>query len=92
MTKAGFESIKTAKKNGTWSIMDDVEKLIIPEDLRIALNKKESSMEFFLSQSKSIKKAMLYWVVIAKRTETRKKRIAEISRLAAKGERPNQFS
>lgn len=49
-------------------------------------------MKFFLSQSKSIKKAMLYWVVIAKRTETRKKRIAEIARLAAKGERPNQFS
>lgn len=91
MTKAGFDSIETAKQNGTWLIMDDVEKLIIPEDLRIALNKNESSMEFFQSQSKSIKKAMLHWVVIAKRIETRKKRIAEIARLAAKGIRPNQF-
>lgn len=91
MTKAGFDSIETAKQNGTWLIMDDVEKVIIPEDLRIALNKNESSMEFFQSQSKSIKKAMLHWVVIAKRTETRKKRIAEIARLAAKGIRPNQF-
>jgi len=34
---------------------------------------------------------MLYWVVIAKIIETRKKRIAEIVRLAAKGKRPNQF-
>lgn len=42
MTKAGFESIETAKQNGTWSLMDDVENLIIPEDLRIALNKNES--------------------------------------------------
>lgn len=91
MTEAGFESIETAKQNGTWSLMDDVEKLIIPEDLRIALNKNESSMEFFQSQSKSIKKGMLYWVVIAKRIETRKKRIAEIARLAAKGKRPSQF-
>ena len=91
MTKAGFDSIETAKQNGTWLIMDDVEKLIIPEDLRIALNKNESSMEFFQSQSKSIKKTMLHWVVIAKRIETRKKRIAEIARLAAKGIRPNQF-
>ncbi|MTI30816.1 hypothetical protein E1171_08335 [Cytophagales bacterium RKSG123] len=91
MTKAGFDSIKTAKQNGTWLIMDDVEKLILPKDLRIALYKNESSMEFFQSQSKSIKKAMLHWVIIAKRTETRKKRIAEIARLAAKGIRPNQF-
>lgn len=46
--------------NSTWSLMDDVEKLFIPEDLRIALNKNESSMEFFQGQSKSIKKAMLH--------------------------------
>ena len=91
MTKADFDSIETAKHNGTWLLMDDVEKLIIPEDLRIALNKNESSMEFFQSQSKSIKKAMLHWVVIAKRVETRKKRIAEIARLAAKEIIPNQF-
>ena len=91
MTKAGFDSIETAKQNGTWLLMDDIEKLIIPEDLRMALNKNESSMDFFQSQSKSIKKSMLHWVVIAKRIETRKKRIAEIARLAAKGIRPKQF-
>lgn len=91
MTKAGFDSIEIAKQNGTWFIMDDVEKMIIPEDLRIALTKNERAMEFFQSQSKSIKRTLLYWVVIAKRIETRKKRIAEIARLAAKGMRPNQF-
>ncbi len=71
--------------------MDDVEKMIIPEDLRIALNKNESSMEFFQNQSKSIKKTLLHWVVVAKRVETRKKRIEEIARMAAKGLRPSQF-
>lgn len=91
MTKAGYDSIETAKQNGTWSLMDDVEKLIVPEDLRIALNRNESSMAFFQSQSKSIKKGMLYWVVSAKRIETREKRIAEIARLAGKGLRPSQF-
>ncbi|WP_321288004.1 YdeI/OmpD-associated family protein [uncultured Sunxiuqinia sp.] len=92
MAEAGFDSIATAKENGTWSLMDDIEKLIIPEDLRIALTKSECSMEFFQSQPKSIKKSMLHWVAIAKREETRKKRIKEIARLAAKGIRPNQFS
>lgn len=74
MTKAVFDSIETAIQNGTWLIMDDIEKLIVPEDLRIALNKNESSMEFFQGQSKSIKKAMLHWGVSAKRIETRKKK------------------
>jgi len=71
ITKAGFDSIETAKQNGTWTLMDDVEKLIIPEDLKVALNKTKGSMEFFQSQTKSTKKGMLYWVVIAKRMETR---------------------
>ncbi|MFK7949086.1 MAG: YdeI family protein [Saprospiraceae bacterium] len=91
MTKAGFESIEMAKQNGTWSLMDDVENLIVPEDLKIALNENENSMKFFQSQSKSIRKGMLYWVVIAKRTETRKKRIATIAESVAKGMLPKQF-
>lgn len=91
MTKAGFDSVETAKNNGTWSLMDDVEKMIIPEDLRIALNKNEKSMAFFQSQSNSIKKRLLHWVVVAKRAETRKKRIDEIAQMAAKGLKPSQF-
>ncbi len=91
MAKAGFDSIESAKENGTWTLMDDVEKLIIPEDLKVALNKNESSMTFFQSRTKSIKRGLLYWVVIAKRKETRKKRIAAIARAAAKGLIPKQF-
>ena len=91
MTKAGFDSIETAKQNGTWTLMDGVENLIIPEDLKIVLNGNENSMDFFQRQSKSIQKQLLYWVVIAKRTETRKKRIAEIAESAAEGMKPKQF-
>ncbi|GAL87776.1 hypothetical protein MYP_5007 [Sporocytophaga myxococcoides] len=91
MTQAGFESIKTAKQNGRWDTMLDIEELILPEDLKIELNKNKSSMDFFLNQSKSIKIAMLHWVVTAKRIETRKKRIDEIAQLAGKGLRPKQF-
>ncbi|WP_126973934.1 YdeI/OmpD-associated family protein [Gynurincola endophyticus] len=91
MTKAGFESIETAKQNGTWFLMDDIEELIIPEDLNSVLNKSKKAVIFFESQSKSIKKILLHWVVTAKRPETRKKRIDEIARLAAKGMRPKQF-
>ncbi len=91
MAKAGFDVIETAKQNGNWSLMDDVEKLIVPEDLKSALDANGSAMEFYQRQSKSIKKILLHWVVVAKRPETRKKRIAEIVESAAEGLKPKQF-
>lgn len=91
MAKAGFDAIDIAKQNGTWLLMDAVEELMMPEDLRMVLNRSGSAMDFFQSQSKSIMKMMLHWVVTAKRSETRTKRIAEIARSAAKGVRPDRF-
>ncbi|MFK8102979.1 MAG: YdeI family protein [Saprospiraceae bacterium] len=91
MTKAGLDCIEIAKENGNWTLMDDVENLIVPEDLRIALREKEEAMKFFEGQSKSIRKMMLYWVVSAKRIETRKKRILAIAKSAAEGRKPSQF-
>ena len=91
MRKAGLDSIARAKENGNWSLMDDVENLIVPEDLKKALDENARAMEFFQSQSKSIKKILLYWVVVAKRAETRKKRIAEVVQSAAEGKKPRQF-
>lgn len=91
MTPAGQATIDASKQNGNWSLMDDVENLIVPNDLKQALNKYDKAMVFFDSQSKSIRKGMLHWVVSAKRPETRKKRIAEIAQMAAKEMRPKQF-
>jgi uncharacterized protein YdeI (YjbR/CyaY-like superfamily) len=91
MTAAGLESIATAKQNGSWSILDDVEDLKIPKDLVAALKKQKKAREYFDALSKSVKKMMLYWIVSAKRPETREKRIAEIAEHAARQERPRQF-
>lgn len=91
MTKAGFEIIETAKNNGSWSILDDVEELKIPRDLKKELNNRTGSKKYFLSLSKSVRKAILQWVTLAKRPETRQKRIDEIATLAARKTRPKQF-
>ena len=91
MTEAGYISIEIAKQNGSWTILDAVEELIIPEDLETALKVKSDAMDYFLSLSKSVKKAMLQWLVLAKRDETRQKRIAEIVELAVKKQKPKQF-
>jgi uncharacterized protein YdeI (YjbR/CyaY-like superfamily) len=88
MTEAGFER---AKKNGSWTILDDVEELLIPEDLATAFKSQTGSGEFFLSLSISVRKAILQWLVLAKRPETRQSRIAEITKLAAQKLKPKQF-
>ncbi|TKG94232.1 hypothetical protein EYV94_13190 [Puteibacter caeruleilacunae] len=91
MTQAGLRTVVIARENGMWSFLDDVEKLIIPDDLEIAFNKSNGSKEFFLSLTKSIRKGMLAWIVMAKREETRKKRISELVSAASKGEKPKPF-
>ncbi len=92
MTKAGLAAIEVAKQNGSWTILDQVEELIIPSDLEAAFSKHDGSKDFYLSQSKSVKKMMLSWIVLAKRDETRQKRITEIAECASKGMKPKHFS
>lgn len=91
MTKAGYETIRIAKENGSWNILDSVEDLEIPNDLNEAFKIYEGSEEYFLSLSKSAKKMLLQWIVLAKRPETRQKRIDEIAAHAAQKKKPKQF-
>lgn len=91
MTESGLKSIEVAKENGSWTILDEVEELIVPKDLKQALKSYKNAFEYFDSQSKSIKKMLLYWVASAKRPETRQKRIEEIAELASNEQKPKQF-
>ncbi|MCF6404106.1 YdeI/OmpD-associated family protein [Chitinophaga filiformis] len=91
MAPAGYESIEVAKQNGSWSILDDVEELKIPKDLEKAFRSQRGSKAYFMSLSKSVRKSMLQWVTLAKRPETRQKRITEIATLAGQQQKPKQF-
>jgi uncharacterized protein YdeI (YjbR/CyaY-like superfamily) len=88
MTKAGYESIETAKQNGYWTILDEVEDLIIPNDLEIAFEKHKGSKDYFLGLSKSARKIILSWIVLAKLQETRQKRIDEVVESAGQNLKP----
>ncbi len=91
ITPAGYKSIETAKQNGSWIILDEVEKLIIPKDLEKEFKAKPGSKDFFLSLSNSVKKMILQWLLLAKQQETRQKRIKEIAELASQKLKPKQF-
>lgn len=90
MTQPGYESIETAKKNGSWTILDEVEALIVPDDLENEFKTNPDLRNGFSGLSKSVKKQLLYSLVQAKRPETRQKRLNEIvafviQRLKSKG-------
>ncbi|MDI9364348.1 MAG: YdeI/OmpD-associated family protein [Flavobacterium sp.] len=91
MTEAGFASIATAKQNGSWTILDEVEELTIPTDLEAAFANNATAKDFFLSLSKSVRKVILSWLVFAKTTETRQKRITEIVESAAQHLKPKHI-
>lgn len=91
MTEEGYKSIEIAKENGSWTILDKVEALILPEDLKEEFANHEGSITYFDSLSKSAKKGLLYWVFSAKRKETRQKRIVEIVENASQNQKPKQF-
>jgi uncharacterized protein YdeI (YjbR/CyaY-like superfamily) len=92
MAKAGFDSIEAAKNNGYWSILDEVEELIIPPDLEKEFDKKPVAKVYFLGLSRSDKKRILQWLVLAKRPETRQLRLHQVVESAAQHQKPKQLS
>jgi uncharacterized protein YdeI (YjbR/CyaY-like superfamily) len=91
MTEAGFRIIDKAKQNGSWTILDEAEALIIPKDLEEKFQQMPKAKTYFMSLSRSDRRNILQWLVLAKRQETRLKRIEEIGELADQGLKPKQF-
>lgn len=91
MKPAGLECIKVAKENGSWTILDEVENLEIPAELNDKFQINPEAKAFYLNLSKSKRKSLLQWIVMAKRPETKTKRINEIIELANNGMTPKQF-
>ena len=91
MEEAGYASIEVAKQNGSWTMIDDVEELIIPDDLSKAFGNNKGAKKYFLSLSKSKQKYLLQWIVLARQPQTRQKRIDEIASCAAKQKMPNHL-
>jgi uncharacterized protein YdeI (YjbR/CyaY-like superfamily) len=89
MQPAGLAVIEEAKRRGTWSLLDDVEALVVPDDLSTAFEANPGAREQWDGFSRSSRRAILEWIVQARRPETRARRIEETARLAARGEKAN---
>jgi uncharacterized protein YdeI (YjbR/CyaY-like superfamily) len=88
MTPAGLVAVETAKANGSWSALDAIDQLQMPEDLTEALTANPTALRHFDAFPASSKKQILWWIEGAKRPQTRQKRIADTIRLAEQNVRP----
>jgi len=87
MAPAGLAAIEAARADGSWTALDAVEELQVPEDLARALDVSPVAQEHFSRLPPSAVKGMLWWVASAKRPETRARRIAQAVRLAEQNRR-----
>lgn len=87
MAAPGQQAVEIAKENGSWTLLDDVWNLVVPDDLDAALAKRKGAREQWDGFPASARRAVLEWIVQAKREDTRRKRIEETAEAAARGER-----
>jgi uncharacterized protein YdeI (YjbR/CyaY-like superfamily) len=92
MEPAGLAMVEEAKRRGTWSMLDDVEDRIVPDDLAAAMDAIPPARANWDAFSSSSRRGILEWIVQAKRPETRAKRVDETARLAALNQKANQWT
>ncbi|MFN2138231.1 MAG: YdeI/OmpD-associated family protein [Candidatus Promineifilaceae bacterium] len=91
MAPAGLAKVEAAQADGTWNALDSVDKLEVPGDLAAAFERYPGSAVNFEAFPASTRRAILEWILSAKRPATREKRIEETARLAQENIRANQW-
>lgn len=89
MTEAGLKKIEMAKADGSWNALEKSDNLEIESDLQKALGKNKTAEKNFQKFSPSTRKAILQWLNLAKRKETRHARIKKVVSMAEKNLRAN---
>ena len=89
MHPAGDAVLAAARADGSWTLLDDVEALVVPPDLEAAFARHPGARDRWDGFPRSARRAILEWIVQAKRPETRQRRIDETAERAARGERAN---
>lgn len=88
MMAPGLAALERAQTDGSWTLLDDVEDLVVPPDLAAALDRHPDAAANWTAFPASARKVALTRLVQAKRPATRAARVEDIARKAAAGERP----
>jgi len=87
MQPAGREAVQRAMADGSWNLLAVTDDLAVPPDLALAIAALPPAAESFAAFPLSARRAMLEWLALAKRPETRARRIEAIAGAARDGRR-----
>ena len=83
MEAPGLKKVEAAKRSGEWDKASSPSRPPrMPEELKEALMKNKKAWRNFQAFARSYRTTYIYWVSVAKREETRKKRIKEVVKRA----------
>jgi uncharacterized protein YdeI (YjbR/CyaY-like superfamily) len=85
--QAGIDAVEQSKRLGLWDFMEDVDKLIQPEDFKLAMKEHPGAEQNFNAFAPSAQRFTLRWIKLSKTAETRNKRISIAAALASVGKK-----
>jgi uncharacterized protein YdeI (YjbR/CyaY-like superfamily) len=88
MTDVGLAKIKTARKSGLWEKDGRAQiSFDVPPEFAKALAKNKKAKDNFDKLASSYRKQYIGWIAVAKRAETKKRRVEESIALLEKGKK-----
>ena len=91
MHASGLAVVDAAKASGTWSALDAVSALVVPDDLDAAFAAFADARRHWSAFPPSARRGILEWINAAKKPETRSARVSETARCAQENVRANQW-
>lgn len=85
---AGLAAVEAAQADGRWDVYEDTVERPIPDDLAAALAANPDAARHFETYKPGTRRQLIWWVIQAKRPETRQKRIGAILEAAAAKRNP----
>ena len=88
MRPAGLKEVERARADGRWEQAYDPQRTAtVPDDLEAALSRSAKAKSFFAKLDSKNRYAVLHRIQIAKKAETRQRRIAQFVEMLARGEK-----
>jgi uncharacterized protein YdeI (YjbR/CyaY-like superfamily) len=92
MRPAGLRAYEARKENKSGIYSYEQRSVDLEEPYNRLLKKNKAAWSFFQTQPASYRKAVSWWVISAKKEETRRKRLDKLMAYAARGERLPEFT
>lgn len=92
MRPAGLKAFDERRENKSGIYSYEQRKLDLEEPYNQLLRKNEAARKFFQTQSASYRKAVYWWIMSAKREETRLKRLERLAAFSARQQRLPEYA